>query len=655
MLRAFLASLAALTLSIPAARADVPALEEVLKAFDVRQGEVQSLALPGGELWMPTLVQVNLGGQTVEIELTPKRVRSPNYFRVQTMDASGKPTVLDDPAPVTYTGTIAQMPGARVRASLVGGRLSASIWLPGGDGWTIQPVSSVFPDAGEDQHLVFRSSETITPPNRCGLEEIAQPLAGQAFTGRAQRGPGTVKLIEIAFDVDFEYYTLNGSNTTTVVNDIESIMNVVEGIYEGENVNLQFEITVINIRTANAAPYSGITNANLLLTALQNEWSGGNPSLGVSAVRRDVVHMFTNKPIDSGSGIIGIAFLSGMCRIQPDVFNGTAIAYGLSKSRWSANTNNRASVTGHEVGHNMSATHCNEAGNTCTGQPNCNMMCASVGGCGPNITLWGTCTANLVAGYRDSGAGACMGILQPPIATLPFLDQFPTGSVSSANWAYNFNTAVVTPPLALQPAPSANLVLAMNAVASIRDEIRTNFINLAGAPATTELSFFVNRNGVPSGARIYVDYWANNLRWVQIDSILSDGVTPTSWNLRKYTLPTAARHAESRIRFRLDTITTSTQVWYLDNVRVGAPLPVQCSLADITDIGDTGAGPDGQLTVDDIITFVNAFSDEIGCPGTAPCNIADVTDVGDTGAGPDGQLTVDDVIAFVNAFSNGCP
>jgi DNA-binding beta-propeller fold protein YncE len=79
-----------------------------------------------------------------------------------------------------------------------------------------------------------------------------------------------------------------------------------------------------------------------------------------------------------------------------------------------------------------------------------------------------------------------------------------------------------------------------------------------------------------------------------------------------------------------------------------------CSLADVTDIGDTGAGPDNQLTVDDIIAFVNTFGEAAGCPGAAPCNRADVTDIGDTGAGPDGELTVDDIIAFVNAFGEGC-
>lgn len=85
-----------------------------------------------------------------------------------------------------------------------------------------------------------------------------------------------------------------------------------------------------------------------------------------------------------------------------------------------------------------------------------------------------------------------------------------------------------------------------------------------------------------------------------------------------------------------------------------ADAPAACNLADITDVGDSGAGPDGQLTLDDILGFINDYNDSPGCPGASPCNRADVTDVGDSGAGPDGQLTLDDILAFINAYNDGC-
>jgi hypothetical protein len=58
--------------------------------------------------------------------------------------------------------------------------------------------------------------------------------------------------------------------------------------------------------------------------------------------------------------------------------------------------------------------------------------------------------------------------------------------------------------------------------------------------------------------------------------------------------------------------------------------------------------------VDDVIVFVNLYSDGSGCPGASPCSQADVCGIGGPPAPPDGQLTVDDIIAFVNAFGEGC-
>jgi hypothetical protein len=84
--------------------------------------------------------------------------------------------------------------------------------------------------------------------------------------------------------------------------------------------------------------------------------------------------------------------------------------------------------------------------------------------------------------------------------------------------------------------------------------------------------------------------------------------------------------------------------------------PAPCNLADVASVGSTPplAFHDGRLTVDDVIVFVNLYSDGSGCPGASPCSQADVCGIGGPPAPPDGQLTVDDIIAFVNAFGEGC-
>ncbi|MGH7133715.1 MAG: GC-type dockerin domain-anchored protein, partial [Phycisphaerales bacterium] len=57
--------------------------------------------------------------------------------------------------------------------------------------------------------------------------------------------------------------------------------------------------------------------------------------------------------------------------------------------------------------------------------------------------------------------------------------------------------------------------------------------------------------------------------------------------------------------------------------------------------------PDGLLTADDVIAYLNAFF-------SGNLAIADVASLGGT-PNPDGQLTPDDIIVFLDAFFAGCP
>lgn len=646
----------------------LPPMPELNRLFDVTASTVQPLALPPGDAWVPFAVIVDLNGEPAELVLHPHRVRSADDFQVQTMDERGVVTLLDAPAPTTYKGSILGQPGARVRASLVDGQLHATIRLPGGEAWVVQPVDAQVPGAPGEAHIVYRAADSIQRDNACpvGSGGALDPAARRGRTPLAPAGgdPGetvslgpTIKLCEVAFEIDYEYYVQLGGSTTAVSNDVENVMNSVEGMYEAEGINIQFEVTTINVRTVNAAPYMGVTDPSTLLPTLATEWSSANPALGASMIRRDIVHMFTHKAIDSFGGTLGIAYLYGACTTGAG-----SSAFGISKSRWSANFNNRISVTSHEIGHNMSATHCNVAGGACTGQPTCGTMCASVGACGSGV-LFGACSAGQIASFRDSGSGACLGVLQPPIAGLPFLDEFPAASINTTNWVWNYNTGVTVPVVALQPAPSPTRVMALNALTSagqvLRDQIRSNFINLAGAPTDTELSFEWAQSGAPNGATLVVEYWANTLRWLSAATLTSDG-SPTSagYTLHRFTVPAAGRHAEFRVRFTVGVGNTLTSHnWYVDNVRVGTPLPTACNAADITEIGGTAetlGQPDGLLTLDDILAFTDLYTDSTGCPGTAPCNAADITGIGGPPEGPDGQLTLDDILEYINAFSEGC-
>lgn len=66
-------------------------------------------------------------------------------------------------------------------------------------------------------------------------------------------------------------------------------------------------------------------------------------------------------------------------------------------------------------------------------------------------------------------------------------------------------------------------------------------------------------------------------------------------------------------------------------------------LADVVQVGGAWP-PDGQLTLDDILAFVNAYVDEEA--------LADLVSVGGA-LPPDGQRTLDDILAFVDAYVGG--
>lgn len=80
---------------------------------------------------------------------------------------------------------------------------------------------------------------------------------------------------------------------------------------------------------------------------------------------------------------------------------------------------------------------------------------------------------------------------------------------------------------------------------------------------------------------------------------------------------------------------------------VGSPTGTTCP-ADLDDDGnfDNGALPDGAVTIEDFIFFLNAFE--------AGSTSADIDGDGIDPPNPDGGVTIDDLIFFLLRFENGC-
>jgi hypothetical protein len=92
------------------------------------------------------------------------------------------------------------------------------------------------------------------------------------------------------------------------------------------------------------------------------------------------------------------------------------------------------------------------------------------------------------------------------------------------------------------------------------------------------------------------------------------------------------------------TNSSNNLVQYAQLMAMYVPEALRKCEVDLASPGDP-TRPDGELTADDIIAFINAF--------TAGANaVADFA--GPLGARPDGELTADDVIRYIGRFTAGC-
>jgi len=395
-----------------AARGQVRAADaDVLSALGVGHATVQTLALPGEPSGAAT-VEVVLDGETVVLELAPTSVRAPG-FTLLVQGADGAPREVEAPPPSTVRGLVRNRPDSAVSGSLEDGRLTALVLLEGGErAWSVQPLAPLDNGAAPGEHVVFDAADAVDLGVTCGTFAPG----GGAPLGPAPalpEGPdgGDFSVTLIACDADFEYFESNNSSVNQTTNDIETVVNNVTTIYEF-TAGITYQIGTIIVRTSPNDPYF-TTNASGMLSEFRNEWN-----VNQTGVSRNVAHLFTGKDL-SGS-VIGIAWLDVNFCASP--FSGP-FHYGVSQSKFSANTASRTGLTAHELGHNWSASHCD-------GIPGCQIMCSGLGGC-EGLGAFGPTSTNAI--WNKLGGTPCLD--QPGQPTLvaaspPAIDAFFTGMVT---------------------------------------------------------------------------------------------------------------------------------------------------------------------------------------------------------------------------------
>ena len=184
-------------------------------------------------------------------------------------------------------------------------------------------------------------------------EEMAKVAASDVVEAEAS-GPVSsitpMKIARISTDADGEYVPSLGG-ATQANNQIRSILNFVDGIYQSET-GITFQIVQQNTwADANSDPYTS-TAPSTRLQEFRNHWNANFPNSGTN--RRAIAHLFTGVNLDGST--IGIASFGVACR-------NANFSYGLSQQfpfGSSSITAQTVVLTAHEIGHNFGASHTNQ-------------------------------------------------------------------------------------------------------------------------------------------------------------------------------------------------------------------------------------------------------------------------------------------------------
>ena len=294
---------------------------------------------------VPLEVVVEIDAQAFTLDLVPHSVRSDQYQVLAQIE--GGQLVPVEPSPIrTLQGVVIGIPGSVVAASLLEDGLHAMILHPEGDRHWIQPVAPHVEGAAHNLHIVYHDDDVLANDTFCGVNDQwladhpgGEPLGGGG-AGAGSCG-GESLLAELACDADYEFF-LTWGGVTGVENRINSIINI-SNIQYNDDVGIGHAISTIIVRTTVADPYTAGTLGGLL-DQFRSYWLANHGS-----IPRDIAELFTGRNLSGG--IIGVAFLSGVCNSQ-----GYSVVENLGSLGCATD------LTAHELGHNWSANHCGCSG-----------------------------------------------------------------------------------------------------------------------------------------------------------------------------------------------------------------------------------------------------------------------------------------------------
>lgn len=523
------------------------------------------------------------------LAVRPHSLRSPG-FRVIEATAGG---LRDRPAPemTTYRGEWLDAQGRRlgtIAAGIEGATVRAILLPDAGPDLDAKDLFVIEPNTMGPGHQLKRVEDELALLERwCGTAADPSVLLRQAAI---PKGPdASDRVLELGVDTDHEYF--QPRRRRGVVRSVEQTFNAVDAIYQ-RDVDVEIRLSAVVVRPDPDGAYSS-TTAGGRLAELQNQWQGP-----LSAVRRDAAHLLSG--IDFDGGVIGVAFVGVICS--------TGAGYGVTQDA-GLSFGSVVGVAAHEIGHNFNAAHCD-------GDADCWIMCSGIGGCGGDISRFGS---RSIASMRTHAASRpCLSdTLEPALLTVPFREDFDaTPVLDQAVWPLSIaasprrDGAAPTTPRALVLGPGGRLESA-----DIDAE--------PGMPARVGL--WLRHRSTASAQAALIEYRSPTDKiWRAIAEVRAADQPADVFVRHEWPVPIAALSEGLRVRVRAVGL-DSGESWTVDGISINT----QCR-ADLDG--------DGMLTIGDFLAFQSLF------------------DAGDLSADfdADGRLTLFDFLAFQAAFDAGC-
>jgi hypothetical protein len=282
-----------------------------------------------------------------ELQLRPNDLRSPNYH-AEEVGPDGISRPVEMPAVNTYKGNVEGVWASDARFTVKDDQIEGLIVTPS-ESYYVESAQKYSKTAQSTDYLVYKASDVRPEITRSCADTLnekvsanARELMSSAATDLQPAVFSPFKLAEIATEADFEYTSALGGSAAAN-SDILSIMNQIQAIYE-RDIGLTFTVSFQHTWDTANDPYNASGDAAAVLREFTNYWNAN-----FAGSRGDVAHMWTGRNL---GGAAGVAWTGVVCRSP-------ANSYGISDRETMSPF--RVGIPAHEIGHNFSASHSDQA------------------------------------------------------------------------------------------------------------------------------------------------------------------------------------------------------------------------------------------------------------------------------------------------------